>query len=178
VIRVVNRLLAVAAALTLAVGGLLVAIEILWAALGNSPWLIPYDDWYANARSNHWDSTGARSLFVGLVVAGLALLVLQLARPRPRSLPLDSGRARAGLARRSVEQALARAVDRQDGVAATKVIVGRRRTRISAVTRLTELDLRPRVEEAAGACLAGLGLGGMALSVDVQRERPNGGRRT
>jgi Family of unknown function (DUF6286) len=168
--RLANRLLAVVVALTLTVGGLLVAAEVGWATLGRGPWLIPYDDWYADARTNSWDSGAARSTFLVVAAAGLILVVLQLLKPRPRSLPLHGGQTRAGLSRRSAEQALARAVGHQDGIASAKAAIGRRRIHVSAVTQRTQEDVRARVEEAARTSLGRLGLDPDGdLSIDVQR---------
>lgn len=158
--RITNRLLAVAAALGLAVGGLLVAVEIALAGLGQGPWVIPYDDWYSSARTNRWDSSGTRSLFLALAVAGLILLVLQVMRPRPRSVPLGDGLARAGLSRRSLEKTLARTVGGQAGVATAKARVRRHRARVVAGTLRPPDELQPRLDEAAKARLHDLGLDG------------------
>ena len=86
--KIANRVLAVAAALGLLAGGVLVAVEIALAGLGREPWIIPYDDWYSSARAEQWDSPGARSLFLAVGVAGMVLVALQLMRARPRSIPL------------------------------------------------------------------------------------------
>jgi hypothetical protein len=170
-VRVTNRILALAAALCLAAGGLLVAVEIAWAGLGHGPWLIPYDDWYTDARTNRWDTSPARSLFLALTLAGMVLLALQLVRARPRSIPLEDGQTRAGLTRRSLEKALARTAGSQDGVATAKATIRRRRIRIRAVTRRTQGDLPPRVEKAARRCRHDLGIdGALELAVQVQRQ--------
>ena len=168
--RIVNRVLAVVVAFGLAVGGLVVAAEIGWAALGNDPWLIPYDEWYAGTGAEPWDSSGPRSLFVLLTLAGTLVLALQLVRRRPRSIPLPEGRARAGVQRRSLEAALVRAAVAQDGLAQAKASIGRRRARVTAVTRRTQGDLRPRVEEAARSCLRQVGVDG-AVEVAVRVDR-------
>jgi hypothetical protein len=170
-VRTANRVLAVAAALGLAAGGLLVAVEIAWSGLGHERWIIPYDDWYTDARTNRWDSSQARSLFLALTVAGVVVLALQLVRPRPRSIPLEEGQTRAGLTRRSLEKALARTAGSQDGVAKAKATIRRRRIRIRAVTRRTQGDLQPRVEKAARRCLHDLGIDGdLELAVQVRRQ--------
>ena len=158
--RVANRVLAVAAALALATGGLLVAVEIALAGLGQGPWIIPYDDWYSSARTNRWDSSGPRALFLGLALAGVLLVALQMVRPRPRSLPLEDGRARAGLSRRSLEQALARAAGSQPGVATATARVRRHRARLEAGTLRPPDEMRPQLEETARARLRDLGLDG------------------
>ena len=170
--RIANRVLAVAVALALAGGGLLIAAEIAWASLGHGPLLIPYDDWYARARVERWDATGPRSLFLILAVAGVVVVALQLLRARPRSVPLQSRCARAGVARRALEQAVARRVSAQDGIVSAKAVIDRRRVRVVAVTRRAEVDLRPRVEQAAKASLQHAGLGeNLPVAVKVERAR-------
>lgn len=170
--RIANRVLAVAVALLLVGVGLLIAAEIAWAALGHGPLLIPYHDWYARARADRWDTTGSRSLFLILAVAGLAVVALQLLRPRPRSVALQSRGARAGVSRRALEQAVARRVGAQDGIVSARAAIDRRRVRIVAVTRRAEVDLRPRVEQAARASLQHAGLDeNLAVAVKVERER-------
>ena len=158
--RIVNRVLAVAAALALAAGGVLVTAEIVLAGLGQGPWILPYEDWFSSARTNRWDSSGPRALFLGLALAGGLLIALQMVRARPRSLPLEDGRARAGISRRSLEQALARAACSQPGVATATARVRRHRARLEAGTFRPPDEMRPELEETARARLRDLGLDG------------------
>jgi Family of unknown function (DUF6286) len=168
--RIVNRVLAAAVALTVAAGGLLVAAEIALAGLGRGPWIIPYDDWYARARGTAWEAAGARWLSAALAAAGLALLLLQVWRAAPRSLPLPEGRSRAALSRRSVEQALARAAGGVAGVSAATAQVKRRRAHLVVTGGPGTEDVRSRVEGAAGARLQCFGLvPSPKLAVDVKR---------
>ena len=170
--RTTNRVLAVATALALAGGGLLVAAEIAWAALGNGPLLIPYNDWYATARADHWDSSGPRSLFLILLLAGAVVVVLQLLRARPRSVSIQSRRGRAGVSRRTLEQAVARRVEAQGGIISARANIDRRRARIVAAARGADGDLRARVEHAAHASLQQAGVdGNLAVAVKVERRR-------
>ncbi len=166
--RIVNRVLAVAAALGLAAGGVVVIIEIALASAGRGPWLVPYDSWYRSARTNHWDSSGARTLFLALALAGAIMVILQVVKPRPRSIPLEPGVARAGVARRSLERALARTVGNETGVATATARIRRRRARVVAATVAPPDELRPRLEEAAHAHLRDLGLDGrLRVAVDI-----------
>ncbi|HEV3362829.1 MAG TPA: DUF6286 domain-containing protein [Acidimicrobiia bacterium] len=170
--RIANRVLAVAAALVLVGGGLLVAAEIAWAALGHGPLLIPYNDWYGDARSNRWDASGPRSLFLILVLAGLVIVAMQLLRARPRSVSVPSRRGRAGVSRRTLEKAVARRVGEQGGILSARAAIDRRRVRIVAVARGAEGDLRSRVEDAARASLQHAGVdGNLAVAVRVERAR-------
>jgi hypothetical protein len=170
--RLANRILAVVAALALAAGGLLLAAEIVWGRLGQQPLVIPYDAWYANAQENRWDAAGPRSLFLILAFAGVVILGLQLVKARPRSVPLKDGQTRAGLSRRTLEQALVRAAGAEDGVAQAKAKVGRRRARVVAVTRRTQGDLRPRVEETTRGRLQAFGVDdALEVAVEIDKER-------
>ena len=168
--RIANRVLAVVAALALAGGGLLVASEIGWAALGNGPLLIPYNDWYANARADRWDGSGPRSLFLILLLAGVVVIGLQLLRARPRSVSLPSRRGRAGVSRRTLEKAVERRVAAQGGIVSARAKIDRRRARIVAVARGADGDLRSRVEHAAHASLQQAGVdGNLGVAVKVER---------
>jgi len=170
-VRLANRVLAVAVALVLTGGGVLVAAEIASAALGRGPLLIPYDDWYDSVRTERWNTSGARSLFLVLLLTGVVIVALQLLRPRPRSVPLPSRRARAGVSRRTLEKALARRIGAQGGIVSAKAAVNRRRVRVVAVARGAE-GVRPRAEEAARASLQQAGLDGdLPVAVRVQRAR-------
>ena len=159
--RILSRLLALAVALALAVGGALVAVEIVAAELADDPLVIPYDKWYRSARTNDWSSSLARQVSVALLAAGLVLLLLQVAKRRPAVLamkPTGAGRS-AALQRRGVERSLVRAVSRVDGVASAKATITSSRTRVAATTnRRLPGDLEDRVKRAAEARLAALHL--------------------
>lgn len=146
--RIVNRVLAVSLALAMAGGGILVAVEIVLAGIGRGSWVVPYDDWYDSARRNQWDSSGPRWLFIGLCAVGLAVLVLQVVKAAPRSVPLQTGRSAAGVSRRTLEGALARTAGSIDGVAAARATIGRDRARIIVETNRQTGDLRAPVEQA------------------------------
>jgi hypothetical protein len=160
-VRIVSRLIALAVALALAVGGVLVAVEIVVAELGRDPWAIPHDDWYLDARENAWSSQGARILFLVLALAGLALLVLQVARRRPRVLAMEDrkhGRSVA-VSRRTLEHSLVRSVTRVDGVATAKARLWENRARVTASTnRRLPGDLLQRVTQTAEQRLSGMRL--------------------
>jgi hypothetical protein len=168
-VRITNRVLAVAAALAVAAGGVIVAVEIALAGIGRSPWVVPYDAWYDSGRGNHWDSSGARVLFIALVAGGLALLVLQVVKAPPRSVALQGGRSQAGLSRRSLEQALAGTAGSLDGVSTAKASIHGDRARVVVATGRRTGDLGPRVEQAVQARLHSLGVGRPAkIVVDVK----------
>ena len=157
--RVANRVLAAVLGLALFVGGLLVAVEIVVAGFDRRPWVLPHDRWYTSARLRPWESAPPRWILIGLVVAGLMVLFLQLARRRPSAFALTPGAVPADLGRRSLEKALVREATRVDGVAAAKAKVSEDRVDIVASSnrRQTE-DLGPQVTQALDRRLGALGL--------------------
>ena len=168
--RLVNRAVAAAIALTLLLGGLVVAVEIVVAGIGSDPWVLPHDRWYREGRTSAWSSPEARWLFLGLVAAGLLLLGLQLARRRTDALPLAGSQPHpAEVSRRSLERSLARTAQRVDGVASARASVSPARARVQAATnRRLVKDLEPRVAELTAARLRALGLSDTAVAVDVK----------
>ena len=157
--RVVNRVLAAVLALGLLVGGLLVAVEIVVAGFDRRPWVLPHDRWYASARTRTWESAPPRWIFIGLIAAGLLLLLLQLARRRPTALALTPSAVPADLARRSLERSLAREAARVDGVTAAKARVDEDRADVVASSNRRQTDdLGPRVRQALDQRMGALGL--------------------
>ena len=160
--RIVTRLVALAVSLVLAVGGVLVAVEIVVARLlGREPWVLPYDEWYADATEHAWSSPSARTLFFVVALVGLVLLLLQLVKRRPRSLPMAGGGGAHSttVGRRGLERSLVRDVTRLDGVATAKARVSPKRARITASTnRRLPGDLEQRVTQAAQHRLAAVKL--------------------
>jgi uncharacterized protein DUF6286 len=158
-VRIANRVLAAVVALALLVGGLLVAVEIVVAGFDRRPWVLPHDHWYRSARTRAWDSSPPRWIFIGLVVAGLALLLLELARRRPAALPLTPAAIPADVNRRSLEKALVREANRVDGVAGAKARVAPEKADVVATTnRSQQGDLPARVQTALDRRLGTLGL--------------------
>lgn len=157
--RVANRAVAALLALALLVGGLLVAVEIVVAGFGRRPWVVPHDRWYRSARLRTWESAQPRWIFVALVVAGLGLLFLQLARQRPSALPLAPGAAPADINRRSLERSLRRTAVDVEGVSAATVKIGQERAEVAATTNRRQAgDIQPRVAEAVERRVQSLGL--------------------
>jgi hypothetical protein len=134
-------------------------VEIVVAAFDRKPWVLPHDQWYRSARTRSWESAPARWIFIGLVVAGLALLLLQLARRRPAALDLTPAAVPADLGRRSLERALVREASRVDGVVGAKVRVDGDKADVVATTnRRGTAELQPRVVEALDRRVGSLGL--------------------
>ena len=157
--RLANRVLAAVVALALFVGGLLIAVEIVVAGFDRRPWVVPHDRWYTSARLRSWESAPPRWIFIGLVVAGLALLLSQLARRRPTSLALTPGAVPADLGRRSLERSLVREASRVDGVSAVKAKIKDDRADVVASSNRRQTDdLGPRVTQALDRKMGALGL--------------------
>lgn len=157
--RIANRVASAVLGLALLVGGLLVAVEIVVAGFDRRPWVLPHDDWYNSARLRIWEDAPPRWIFIGIVLAGLLLLLLQLARRRPRALAMTPGAVPADIGRRSLEKALVREAARIDGIAAAKAKVREDRADVVASSNRRQTgDLGPRVTEALDARMAALGL--------------------
>jgi hypothetical protein len=157
--RVANRVLAAVAALALLCGGLLVAVEIVVAGFWRRPWVLPHDEWYRSARLRAWESAPSRWLFVGLLVAGLLVLLLQLACRRPSTLPLAATSVPTDVGRRGRERGLAREASKVDGVTAAKARVRKERADVLASTgRRQTVGLGAAVAAALDRRVAALGL--------------------
>ena len=160
---VVNRVLATLLALAVLLGGLLAVVEIVLAALGRQPWLVPHPDWTTWLSDQTLGSGIVRAVLIGAVVLGLVLLVLALRRGRPGALPLPSRveSVRTTASRRGIERTLRAAATRPDGVRDARVKARRRTVRVRAATALRDPgDLQSRVTEAVTQRLDELGLSG------------------
>ncbi len=159
--RVLSRLIALAVALALVAGCVIVAVEIVVAEVGREPWVIPHDEWYQSARTNAWSSPDARLLCLVVAAAGLVLLLLQLAKRRPTELAMETRDSKhpAALQRRGIERSLVRAVTRVDGVASAKAKLSKTKARITATSnRRLPGDLEDRITKAADRRLSALKL--------------------
>ncbi|TFV64139.1 hypothetical protein E4P41_02550 [Geodermatophilus sp. DF01-2] len=172
--HVVNRVLATLLALALFLGGLLAIVEIVLAALGRSPWLIPHPQWSTWLAEQTFAAAVVRAILIGLVVLGLLLLVAALRRGKPGSLALP-GRTdgvRVSASRRGIERTLSTAARRADGVRSARVQARRRTVRVKASTALRSTDeLQQPVTAAVTERLDELGLAGVLRPrVTVSRE--------
>ena len=157
--RIANRVLAAVLGLVLLVGGLIVAVEIVVAGFDRQPWVLPHDDWYRSARQRTWDAAPPRWIFIGLLAAGLALLLLQLARRRPTALALTPGAVPADVGRRSLERSLAREAALIDGVAGAKTRIRKDKAEVVATSNRRQTDdLEPAVSQAVDRRMAAVGV--------------------
>lgn len=152
VVRTTNRIVSALLAMALIVGGLLVAVEVGLAALDRAHWILPHQDWARRARETSYGDRSAGILFLLLAVAGLALLLLALARRRPPALTMagrGSGLA-ADLDRGGVERWLATRLADVEGVAGAKAKITRRAVEVTAQTPQRDVaDVQRRLERAA-----------------------------
>jgi hypothetical protein len=174
-VRLVNRVLAAVIALALTAGGLLVAIEIGLAALGRTePWLVPYDDWYRAGVKRSWDDPVIRRGLIFVALLGLVLVLLQLLRTRPPTLPLredGSNSMKAVIDRSSLERGLSRAAEDVDGVSKARVRVGRGRAMVVAETKRRDpRGMREQVTSRVREALQRIPLGD-ELDVTVTQRR-------
>ncbi|RBY91665.1 hypothetical protein DQ244_10185 [Blastococcus sp. TBT05-19] len=161
--RLVNRILATLLALALLGGAVIALVEIVLAAFGRGPWLVPYPAWATWLSEQTFDAGVVRAVLIGLVVLGLVLLVLALRRGRPGSLPLPTTTegVRVTASRRGLERTLTTAATRPEGISAGRVKASRRSARVKVTTNLREPgDLQGAVTSSVSDRLAELGLDG------------------
>lgn len=156
--RVISAVLAVA----LLAGGVLGVIEVLLAASGRQPWLVPGDRWDRNLRTTPWRDNAAVVAAIILLAVGLLLLLSQLLRRRPASYEVTvppEARARAEVSRRGIERAAGQAASQIDGVDKVHARAGAKSLRIDARTSRTSDDtLETAVSDAVGNALMPLQL--------------------
>jgi len=148
-------------ALALLLASLLVVVEVALAAAGQPPWLVDFTQWTAWMSERNWDDRTVRTILVGLVVAGLLLLLLTLRRGKPATLslrPRTSG-VDVKASRKSVERSLAAAASRTSGVSSADASIRRRGARVEArAGSRPESGLAQDVESAVRARLESLRL--------------------
>jgi hypothetical protein len=137
---VLTRILCTLVALVLLLGGLLGAVEIVLALLGQPAWLVPHGAVAAWLRQQSWDSSLVRLILAALALLGLLLLVAALRRGRPRTLTLPArpGQTPSGVtvsaSRRGAEAWLEAAARRTNGVRGADVRLRRRRAKVTVRT--------------------------------------------
>ncbi len=83
--RTINRLIAAVLALGLIAVGLLTVAEIVFAALGLAPLVVPHESWLETARGSSYGDRSVIVVAIALVALGLVLSALQLLRRSPRA---------------------------------------------------------------------------------------------
>ena len=173
---VVNRVLATLLALTLFLGGLLAAVEIVRAAFGLRHWLVPHARWSTWLGERSFSDLLVRVVLISLVVLGLLLLLAALRRGKPGSLllPARTDGVRVSASRRGIERSVAAAARRTDGVRSARVRAGRRTLRVKASTAVRSPgDLQQSVAGSVDARLEELGLTGVLRPrITLSQESP------
>jgi hypothetical protein len=139
--RYVNRILVVLLALTMAVTGVLAAVEIGLAALGRPPLVLPRAQLTDVLQRSRWTDAQVEGVLLGVAVLGLVLLAGQLVPRRTRLLAIADATpgVTAATTRRSLERALRRAARGADGITAASVTATPRRVKVRAVTALRDV---------------------------------------
>lgn len=147
--KMINRLLAVIAALALIAGAVVIIVEVIAKLVGAQPVLVDWPAALAWAGRTRWDATAVKATGLLLLAVGLILTVFELWPSRARRLPVDSGdpSMEAAVTRRGVMQDVKSAVDEVDGVTPRRVAVRPGRVRVWATSRMVDQD-RPAVRDA------------------------------
>lgn len=145
--RALRRVLAAVVALLLLAAAVVTIVEVVLAALDRETWVVPRDDLAESFRERTWSEAPVIAWSATSALVGAVLLVLGLRRGRPATVPLAT--VVDGLAlsasRRSVEQAVTRAVAEEEGVRDARARLGRRRLKVRADTDLEDGDVEQRV---------------------------------
>lgn len=139
--RLATRAVAVLLGLVLLVGGLGLALEIALTALTGGSTLVPYDNWLRYGRDTSWDARAVTLTGLGLLVAGVVMLVLCLRRRAPLAVPgRDRDLLHVTFARRPLEQAVSRLAQRSAGVEDVSVHLRRRKAEVRGASLATDLE--------------------------------------
>jgi hypothetical protein len=159
--RLTNALVSLVLAVALAAAGIVVAVEIALAGLGDDRWLLPWSNWYRWLLDHNWTETAVAVTCWGLCAVGVILLILAVARYRPVALeatPYDPDVA-SSIRRSSLERSLQRTAQSTDGVANAGVKVSRHSVRIKARSNRRDIaGLRDDIAHSVGVRLDGLRL--------------------
>lgn len=169
--NMVNRILATVLAIALLGGAVLAVIEIVLAAVGRPPLLVPHPKWSDWLQAQTWNSAISYVVLAGLVLVGLLLFVLAVRPGKPGTLTLPSQQheVRVQASRRSVEKSLSAVASRVTGVSGAKASAGRRTVRVNATTTTRgEPQLQGQVIDAVNRRLEDLGLDRMRSRVHVE----------
>jgi hypothetical protein len=168
--RLLVRLVAALLGAALVVVGVLLALEVFWAWVrpDQPPLLVPWPQLRVRLAGHSWQDRVVIAWAAAPAAAGLALTVLSLLGRRHDVLLHDPATAvTASTSPRSVARFVGQRVRATDGVVSASVIVGKRRVRVRAVSRLLdEQALQPRLMEQVSSLVQGLPLV-RPLRVDV-----------
>lgn len=140
--RITGRIVATLLALGLAVGGVLVAVEVLVARLGRHYLVLDHPRWDHYARANTWQSPSFRWLMVLMVLSGVVLVALGLAHRRPLQIEtVGMGTpTRIAIQRSTLESALGDEAGRVDGVKDARVRIDKGIAKVTARSNRRDTD--------------------------------------
>lgn len=132
--RLLNRPLAFILAAALAVGSIIVIIEVIAFAVHAGPVVVHWPTWYQWAQKTRWDAAVVRVWSAILIVVGVLILAVELKPRRVSRLPLRSGdqATDAALTRSGLAGALRAAATSIDGITSATVTVRRHRAVVAA----------------------------------------------
>lgn len=170
----VNRALGAILAIGLVVAGAIALFEVGAIVAGADPLVARHDRWLADLSRRPWDSREARLAFLGLIAAGVALVVLQLLRQRPADVPA-AGQAPLAtrVPRHDLEREVAAQLLQVEGVAGAKVRLRNRGFDVKATVIAGDpSSLREQLAVAAREALSARGADPSGpVKVDVRRQR-------
>ena len=136
----------------------LVILELVLAAVGQDPLVVPADDLFRSGREHAWSDPAVIVSLVALGAFGVAMLSLALWPAAPTALEAGNGSdgdVEIAIERTALERALARRMERLPGTKEADVRLRRRKVRIGIVaTRQADTAQVERdVSQAATAVL-------------------------
>lgn len=169
----VNRAIGALVALALIVAGALALFEVGAIVAGTDPLVIPHDRWLRDLSIQTWGERPTRITCAALIVAGVALIALQLLRQRPAEVvAAGEGPLPARVRRPDLEREVAADLRQIPNVTTARVKLRRRGMDVQATvisgdprTLKEQLGLATRQAlSARGADSSG------PVSVDVRRQ--------
>ncbi|MBB5156351.1 DUF6286 domain-containing protein [Saccharopolyspora phatthalungensis] len=151
--RLLVRLFAALLGLAIAAGGVLLAIEVVWALLrpGTGGLIIPWQHLLSGLSSLSWHDPPVLVTAAVVAVVGLVLLLIAInAGPKDLRLHDPAPEVTAITDRRSLARLVGHQVREQDGVAGASVTASAKRVQVKATAQFRRFgDLRTRLSETA-----------------------------
>jgi hypothetical protein len=171
--RALNRLLSLLLGLALAVAGVIVVIEVILAAAGESFVALPANRWLGWLKATSWSTASVMAILAPMTLVGLMLLLAELRPWRSRQIRAPvGGRGEWWLLRGSTEAYLRRDLQ-------SKTVANRVRPKLSTRGGPWRVQLKVDASEAAGPeiehrtreALQELGVERMALTLKAKGSR-------
>lgn len=168
--RALNRLLSLLLGLALAVAGVIVVIEVILAAAGESFVALPANRWLGWLKATPWSAASVMAILAAMTLVGLMLLLAELRPWRSRRIRAPvGGRGEWWLLRGSTEAYLRRDLE-------SKTVANKVRPKLSARGGACQVRLkvdaseaaRPEIEHGTRDALRGLGIERTALTLKAR----------